>query len=405
MKFEELYRLVMEDVQGMDTYWSSEDGKQKATIKDVLEYMDKKNIPTKKVGIQKIKSIIIDQDYKGASKDRVEKAELKYPIIVVKKNGKYKSILDGNHRAFKALKNKLDKIKVKELDLDAKETPKIFKKLFGYEITPLEEQNIRDISTNDITKNPYNPSASSWDNTAAMTGNMFAAAWIEQQMRNTGYAEDDIKKYWSMRHKGTTHEDALKQIPPPKAKEINYQDPEVQRKIKQAFIKMGYNTQEDMDVITDLLKPERINSLKASMLANRMDINKILQESFVSGTYGDEDKKYSIDKLAKLVSNRKPKNIPIDKVIIKNKTLETAEGNFLENIKKPNKKFYERVMRANTKYPIMLSEEGWIIDGSHRVSKLKWEGKKYIKAHIISKADLEKTQIFDDEELKKSEKV
>jgi hypothetical protein len=397
MKFEELYRLVIEDVQGMDTYWSTEDGKQKVTIKDVLEYIDKKNIPTKKVSIQKIKPILIDQDYKGAAKDRVERAELKYPIIVVKKNGKYKSILDGNHRVFKALKKKIDIIKVRELDLDAKETPKIFKELFGYEITPLEEQNIRDISTNDITKAPKD--------FRQMAGNVYSGAYIEWQMRQDGYSEDDIKKYWSMRHEGTTHEYALKQIPPPKAKEINYQNPEVQRKIKQAFIKMGYNTQEDMDVITDLLKPERINSLKASMLANRMDINKILQESFVSGTYGDEDKKYSIDKLVKLVSNRKPKNIPIDKVIIKNKTLETAEGNFLENIKKPNKKFYDRVMRANTKYPIMLSEEGWIIDGSHRVSKLKWEGEKYIKVHIISKDDLEKTQIFDDEELKKSERV
>lgn len=135
------------------------------------------------------------------------------------------------------------------------------------------------------------------------------------------------------------------------------------------------------------------------------ELYRLVKESFVSGTYGDEDKKYSIDKLVKLVSNRKPKNIPIDKVIRKNKTLETAEGNFLENIKKPNIKFYERVMRANTKYPIMLSEEGWIIDGSHRVSKLKWEGKTCIKAHIISKADLKKTQIFDDEELKKSERV
>ena len=142
----------MEDVQGMDTYWSTEDGKQKVTIKDVLEYIDKKNIPTKKVSIQKIKPILIDQDYKGAAKDRVERAELKYPIIVVKKNGKYKSILDGNHRVFKALKKKIDIIKVRELDLDAKETPKIFKELFGYEITSLEEQNIRDISTNDITK-------------------------------------------------------------------------------------------------------------------------------------------------------------------------------------------------------------------------------------------------------------
>jgi hypothetical protein len=130
-----------------------------------------------------------------------------------------------------------------------------------------------------------------------------------------------------------------------------------------------------------------------------------LYEGFVSGVYGDGDKKHSIDRLVKLVSKRKPVELSINKVIRKNKSLGTAEGNFLENIKKPNKKFYERAMRANIQYPIMLSEEGWIIDGAHRVSKLKWMGKDTIKVHIISKADLEKTKITNPEELKKSEKI
>jgi hypothetical protein len=130
---------------------------------------------------------------------------------------------------------------------------------------------------------------------------------------------------------------------------------------------------------------------------------RIILENFVSGIYGDEDKQYSIDRLVKLVSNRKPTEVPIDKVIEKNKTLETAEGNFLENIKKPNEKFKARAMKADTQYPVMLSEEGWIIDGAHRVSKQKWEGKTIIKVHIISKADLEKTRITDEKEIKKSE--
>ena len=62
-------------------------------------------------------------------------------------------------------------------------------------------------------------------------------------------------------------------------------------------------------------------------------------------------------------------------------------------------------MNANTQYPILVSEEGWIIDGSHRVAKLKWEGKKYIKAHIISKADLELAKIDDKDELEKSSHI
>jgi len=242
---------------------------------------------------------------------------------------------------------------------------------------------------------------------------MFQGAYIDWQMRNAGYTDDDIKKYFNMRQKGMKHEEALKVLRPNQSKEtfdsskleeININDEEGKRKaIKALADKIGPNH-------PDVKQLQTFLNLKDTMYSNsylgRHNINiTFIKESFVSGIYGDEDKKYSIDKLVRLVSDRKPKNIPIDKVIIKNKTLETAEGNFLENIKKPNKKFYDRVMRANTKYPIMLSEEGWIIDGSHRVSKLKWEGEKYIKVHIISKDDLEKTQIFDDEELKKSERV
>jgi hypothetical protein len=270
----------------------------------------------------------------------------------------------------------------------------------------VEEQNIID---------PQETNWSTKDATSVedMTNGIMQGALIDWQMRNAGYTPDDIKKYFKMRQKGMKHEEALKVLRPNQSKEtfdsskleeININDEEGKRKaIKALADKIGPNH-------PDVKHLQAYLNLNDTMYSNihlgRHNINiTFIKESFVSGIYGDGDKKYSIDKLVRLVSDRKPKNISIDKVIRKNKTLETAEGNFLENIKKPNKKFYERVMRASTKYPIMLSEEGWIIDGSHRVSKLKWEGEKYIKAHIISKADLKKTQIFDDEELKKSEKV
>lgn len=227
-----------------------------------------------------------------------------------------------------------------------------------------------------------------------MGENIFRAAYTDT-LKQRGYTDEQIKKYWE-------EFDKQKQNKKTSSGEIDFQNPETQNKIKQAYRQKGY-TDEDLKMLDSLFKPEKINSLKSSMLANGIDINKILQESFVSGIYGDEDKKYSIDRLVKLISSRKPTEIDIDKVIQKNKTLETAEGNFFTNIEKPNKNFYDRAIRANTQYPVMLSEEGWIIDGAHRVSKQKWEGKKTIKVHIITKADLEKTQIFDDEELKKSE--
>lgn len=38
-----------------------------------------------------------------------------------------------------------------------------------------------------------------------------------------------------------------------------------------------------------------------------------------------------------------------------------------------------RVMKADLQYPIILSPEGWIMDGCHRLLKAKFEGHKTIK--------------------------
>ena len=137
MKFDELAQQILENVEGMNTSWEDEDGKIKVTIKDVIKYLDENDIPIKTVSLDKIKPIIIDQDYKNKNKNRVNASSLEYPIIVIKKNGKYKSILDGNHRAFKAVNSNAKNIKVREIDLSSPSTPDEYKELFDYRITPL----------------------------------------------------------------------------------------------------------------------------------------------------------------------------------------------------------------------------------------------------------------------------
>jgi hypothetical protein len=137
MKFEELTQQILENVEGMNTSWEDEDGKIKVTIKDVIKYLDENDIPVKTISLDKIKPIIIDQDYKNKNKNRVNASSLEYPIIVIKKNGKYKSILDGNHRAFKAVDSNAKNIKVREIDLSSSSTPDEYKELFDYGITPL----------------------------------------------------------------------------------------------------------------------------------------------------------------------------------------------------------------------------------------------------------------------------
>lgn len=134
MKFDELAQQILENVDGMNTFWEDEDGKIKVNIKDIIKFLDENDIPVKTVSLDKIKPIIIDQDYKNKNKNRVNASSLEYPIIVIKKNGKYKSILDGNHRAFKAVNSNAKSIKVREIDLSSPSTPDEYKELFDYKI-------------------------------------------------------------------------------------------------------------------------------------------------------------------------------------------------------------------------------------------------------------------------------
>lgn len=121
---------------GMNTSWSLPEENIKITIKDVIKYLKDNNVPTKTINVDTLKPLLINQDYDNKNKNRVDKASLEYPIIIVKSNGKYKSILDGNHRLYKAIKNKAKNIKVQEIDLDSKSSPPEFKKLFDYSIEP-----------------------------------------------------------------------------------------------------------------------------------------------------------------------------------------------------------------------------------------------------------------------------
>lgn len=122
-------------------------------------------------------------------------------------------------------------------------------------------------------------------------------------------------------------------------------------------------------------------------------------KKYPHGFWEDGENKYSVDELFELVKGREPKNISIRKIIAKNKDLETKEGNFFDNIENPSKEFKNRAEKSDENYPILLSKEGWIIDGSHRVAKLKWLGRRKISAHIISKDDLEKSFVKLDESI------
>ena len=112
---------------GADTSWTADyKGKEiTVSLKDVNNYLDKKNVEVQLIDPESVKNLLID-----AKRDekRVQAASLDYPILVTKKDGKFTKVLDGQHRVVKALHNNINKIKTRILDLDS--SPNSFKFIF-----------------------------------------------------------------------------------------------------------------------------------------------------------------------------------------------------------------------------------------------------------------------------------
>lgn len=117
-----------------DTSWEDDD--EKITIGDVADHLGDETIDVipSDVRDQVLKSRGKDRLPVGpgiTSQDRIDKADLSFPIIITKKGGKFLDVLDGNHRLQRAVDEDVKSIKAKILDLDNPETPENFKKMFG----------------------------------------------------------------------------------------------------------------------------------------------------------------------------------------------------------------------------------------------------------------------------------
>jgi len=108
---------------GDETYWEVEIKNKpvRVTLTDVLNYLD--NII--ELNPEDIEHLLIDVE---RDPERVDVADLKHPIILLSKGGEYTSILDGQHRVVKALRDGVP-VKARILDLDS--APEKFKKVFG----------------------------------------------------------------------------------------------------------------------------------------------------------------------------------------------------------------------------------------------------------------------------------
>jgi hypothetical protein len=123
MKYLKLFEnFEQPDGTGLETFWETEvDGETlRVTIKDVMNYLH----TDVEIEPNELKHLLIDVERDPI---RVENADLKYPIIVAKYGHDFISILDGQHRLVKALR---DGVKVKAKILDLEKTPDTWKKIF-----------------------------------------------------------------------------------------------------------------------------------------------------------------------------------------------------------------------------------------------------------------------------------
>jgi len=112
---------------GADTSWTrSIDGKETTiTLQDLNDYLDENNVAVEEIDTKSIEDILIETE---RDTNRVNSADLSFPIVVSKSNGEFKGILDGQHRVVKSIQNDIPTIKARVLVLDT--APVEYKKMF-----------------------------------------------------------------------------------------------------------------------------------------------------------------------------------------------------------------------------------------------------------------------------------
>jgi len=117
----ENWRQYLNEAHGLDTTWDD------VHINDVFEIIGKsceEGRECKLMPASELRKRLKNKPSVKLDPDRVKKANLDYPLIVVVKDGEYQYIMDGNHR-FARAEPKDAIVQVKELDIEE------YNKLFG----------------------------------------------------------------------------------------------------------------------------------------------------------------------------------------------------------------------------------------------------------------------------------
>lgn len=111
-----------------DTSWQNEEG-NKITLIDLLNATE--NIPVKNISVEDLKPHLLSWDGDEEEVNKIESANLKYPILIfVNDDGEFITLIDGHHRAQKAARRGLETIKAKVIPINS--LPKNIRKVFKH---------------------------------------------------------------------------------------------------------------------------------------------------------------------------------------------------------------------------------------------------------------------------------
>jgi len=107
------------------------------------------------------------------------------------------------------------------------------------------------------------------------------------------------------------------------------------------------------------------------------------------GKYSDGKREWSVSSIIRHAKDLPSVMMDVEELVRKNGPTGTKEGLFSEMVEKPSAAFRERCERADLRHPILVDSDGWIIDGSHRLAKAKWAGRKKIMAKVVDPSQVE----------------
>ena len=108
----------------------------------------------------------------------------------------------------------------------------------------------------------------------------------------------------------------------------------------------------------------------------------------------DGMKMYNVERLWGLVSRRTPKRRRIEPLEwhLKEKVWSMRPIDVVRNRKK-HSRHWNRIKNADLSYPILLNEDGVIVDGCHRLCKAHMMNRATVLVHEVSRKDLRKAEM------------